>query len=149
MKTARKMPLTRKQLFIMGYSYARNFTAEPQFSIRNIGDAALESGFRTDLSNLYPPAGQLAIAGYLKREESIVPDNDIFAGTTSVKYSYQEGGFEPMIMAIMYGVRRLGNTLPEMLRLQCSVEAVVEHAAIFNRLQHDLLQQSGQPVSHK
>lgn len=144
MRTARRGPVTNTQLLILGYGHSRYYSDQPAFSLPELAIASAENNYIINVCNLYRPAGQLAVAGYLSASRRYGPKKVDFSGTPALRYVFNKEGEQPLIDGVMYGVRQRGKNLHEMLRLSESVEALVERADFFGRLENELLNQTSE-----
>ncbi len=140
MKRTEQAPLTPTEMLILGFGHARSFVGCGAFSLRQLAIVSAEEEYPVDISNLYTPAGGLANRGYLQKEMAATHDHDHDFPFGGRGYRFQEPGLKPLLDTTLHGVRHLGKTLPEMLRLFVSVEAIAEQAGFFDLLEAQLLE---------
>ncbi|HUP26543.1 MAG TPA: hypothetical protein VM124_02785 [Candidatus Limnocylindrales bacterium] len=141
MKSPDNTLLVPTELLIMGFSYARSFVGCGAFSLRQLAIVSANEGYPIDISNLYTPAGELAVRGFLQDEVAASHDHGHDFPFRGRGYSFLEPGFDPLIATVMRGVRKSEKTLPDLLRLSVSVKAIDKQGQFFKRLRAQLLDQ--------
>jgi hypothetical protein len=140
MPQRKKGLFTKTQAIILGYGHARLYTPEKSFTLRQLANAACESGYKVDISNLYVPAGSLAVSEYLSESER-TKERAHTPGAPTKQYTFSESALEPLIEYVMDGVRSSRkSTLPDILKIPLSVDAIVVYAGFFGHLQKKLME---------
>lgn len=128
--------LSSREVTILGYAHARSVAKQPTFMFKEFCLAMTAADKEFTSSVFVPPIGKLATGKCLQRQR--LPARDIVGPHRGVNdicsHQITDKGKSTLLTSLEFHVRRNGVTLPEILVLPDSVEAVVKHTTFMDDL---------------